>query len=148
MVGAGASAEVRIAPWGDAALPVREGLELWFDATRENEARVADSMSRLAEGGRVEIWHDASGYGRDLAQWTDSARPTWNGQAFEFDGNDYLASLVRPGVSLKDATVFVVAFVPSQSGDFPALLSAARFGGNDYTADFASISEGSPRLPG
>ena len=33
------SAEV--ARWADPRLPVKEGLELWFDATRENEAREA-----------------------------------------------------------------------------------------------------------
>lgn len=120
--------------WADPGLPAQEGLELWLDATRENEAREAHYMNRLGNGDRGEVWHDCSGHDRHLEQWTDEARPTWVAGAFHFDGGDFMASLVTPGVTLKEATVFVVASLPTPGGDFPAFLSLARRDENDYTS--------------
>ncbi|MDB6068906.1 MAG: hypothetical protein JWL81_77 [Verrucomicrobiales bacterium] len=128
------SAQGEVARWADPGLPVKSSLELWLDATRENEAREAHYMNRLANGDAAEIWHDSSGRERHLVQWTRAARPDWQSGALEFDGNDYLAALLTPGLSLKDATIFVVTSVPTPAGDFPALLSSARRGEADYTS--------------
>ncbi|MBP7948531.1 MAG: c-type cytochrome [Verrucomicrobiales bacterium] len=122
------------ATWAAPGMPIRNGLEIWFDASRENEAREAHYMNRLANGDHAEIWHDASGHGRHVVQWTTAQRPRWNAGAMEFDGDDFLAGLLTPGRPLREATVFVVAAVPTPGGDFPALLSLARRGENDFTS--------------
>jgi len=128
------SVHAELARWSDPALPVKDGVELWLDGSRENEAREAHYMNRLSDGARAEVWHDSSGLDRHLVQWSDEARPTWNTCAFGFDGNDFLASLLTPGFTLKEATIFVVASVPSPAGNFPALLSTARRDENDFTS--------------
>ena len=38
------------ARWADASIPFDDGLELWLDGSRENEAREAHYMNRLADG--------------------------------------------------------------------------------------------------
>jgi len=134
LLGSVLSASGQTTRWADPGLPVKDGLALWLDATRENEAREAHYMNRLADGDRAELWHDSSGHDRHLMQWTASARPAWQAGSFEFDGNDYLAALATPGLSVQEATLLVVAFVPAAGGDFPALLSAARRGENDFTS--------------
>src|SRR5262249_23165499 len=60
----------RIEPWADAKLPVRDGLELWLDASRAWGDKIAPFDGKLAE------WLDASGNGRHLRQASESARPT------------------------------------------------------------------------
>ena len=134
------------ARWADATLPVKDAVELWLDATRENEAREAHYMNRLANGDAAELWHDSSGHDRHLVQWTHSARPRWNAGAVEFDGDDSLAALLTPGVQLKEATIFVVAAVPASAGDFPALISLARRGANDFTSGLC-VDFGRPPAP-
>jgi len=123
-----------IAKWADAGLPVRDGLELWLDASRENEAREAFYMNRLADGQAMELWHDSSGHSRHLSQWTHTARPTWKRGVASFDGDDYLAALLASGLSNKEATVFIVAAPDHVAGDFPSMFSAARRDENDYTS--------------
>ncbi|RYD26024.1 MAG: hypothetical protein EOP86_26550, partial [Verrucomicrobiaceae bacterium] len=86
------------ARWADPSLPVPEGLELWLDASRENEAREAHYMNRLSEGQGMELWHDSSGNSRHLTQWASAARPQWRQGAAGFDGGQFLASLVTPGL--------------------------------------------------
>jgi len=123
-----------IARWADASIPVTDGLELWLDASRENEAREAHYMNRLADGQAMELWHDSSGKSRHLAQWTNIFRPLWKGGGVEFAGDDYLAALITPGVESRECTIFIVAAPEHASGDFPALFSAARRGEHDYTS--------------
>ncbi|WP_035608617.1 c-type cytochrome [Haloferula sp. BvORR071] len=130
------SAHAETARWADSSLPIKDGLELWFDASRENEAREAHYMNRLAEGQHMELWHDSSGHSRHLAQWSSSARPEWRHGAVFFDGDDYLAALLTPGIQAKNATIFIVAAPDRAAGDFPAFLSTARRDENDYTSGF------------
>ena len=126
------------APWADRTLPARAGLELWFDAARENEAREAHYMNRLASGGRMELWHDSSGHARHAAQWVAEARPVFRsgpeGNWVAFDGADFLAALVTPGVEWKETTVFIVARPEKAAGNYDAFFSAARRGENDFTS--------------
>ncbi len=133
--GRGLAAE---APWADQTLPVRAGLELWFDAARENEAREAHYMNRLPSGGRMELWHDSSGHARHAAQWVAEARPIFHagpeGNWVGFDGADFLAALVTPGVEWKAETVFIVARPEEANGDYDGLFSATRRGESDYTS--------------
>ena len=86
------SARSEVARWADPTLPLNDGLELWLDATRENEAREAHYMNRLAEGQGVELWHDSSGHSRHLSQWTATARPTWRQGVIAFGGDVEVAA--------------------------------------------------------
>lgn len=122
------------ARWADPTLPVKDGLKLWLDASRENEAREAHYMNRLAEGQRMELWHDSSGNSRHLAQWADGARPVWRGGRVVFEGDDYLAALLTPGLAEKEVTLFVVVAPDRAVGDFPAFFSAARRDADDYVS--------------
>src|SRR5437870_5392196 len=61
-------------PWADQAFSITSGLELWLDASRETAARSADAP-RLVEDGTIDVWHDASGNSRHLAQPFPAARP-------------------------------------------------------------------------
>lgn len=134
VLGSGTGACAETARWADPKLPVSDGLELWLDAARENEAREAHYMNRLAEGQGLEIWHDSSGHGRHLVQWTASARPSWRAGLVAFDADDFLAALITPGLSTSQLTVLMVAAPDRASGDFPAMLSTARREENDYTS--------------
>ncbi|WP_193213765.1 DUF7133 domain-containing protein [Luteolibacter marinus] len=123
-----------IARWADGRIPVTDGLELWLDATRENEAREAHYMNRLENGQGMEIWHDSSGRSRHLVQWSAEARPSFRDGSAAFDGGDYLAALLTEPVAGKGFTAFLVTAPDRAGGDFPAILSAAKRGENDYTS--------------
>lgn len=122
------------ARWSDPSIPLMDGLELWLDASRENEAREAHYMNRLGDGDHSEFWHDSSGHGRHLNQWDAGARPEWRAASFRFDGDDSLAALVTPSVEYKEGTVFIVAAPEKANESFAAFFSAARRGENDYTS--------------
>lgn len=107
-------------------LPVREGLELWLDA------------SRLAAGRPVEVWPDASGRGRDLAQPAREKRPLSvrvDGRpVVRFDGRaQHLARTGGEG-AFADLTVFVVAAPFSNAGGFRGMLALNAPGQNDFTS--------------
>lgn len=127
-------ARAEVARWADMTIPVKEGLELWLDASRENEAREAHYMNRLADGQRMEFWHDSSGHSRHLTQWSDAARPSWKGGIVNFDGDDYLAALLTPGLESRNSTFFIVAAPDQSAGNFPAFFSSAGRDENDYTS--------------
>src|SRR5688572_25732095 len=61
--------------WAGPALPVNNGLVLWLDASAENNARSSNGVAWVAEGGPLNLWQDASGHGRHLAQLIPNARP-------------------------------------------------------------------------
>lgn len=144
----GGNANAGVAKWADTSLPVQEGLELWLDAVRENEAREAHYMNRLADGEAMEIWHDSSGHARHLSQWTSDFRPRWSRGTVHFDGNDYLAALLPPGLDRTSVTVFLVAGAEQAEGDFPGLLSLARRDESDYTSGLVVDLGGQPSAPG
>ena len=128
-------------PWADAALPVRDGLELWFDATRENAARTGRALAPLANGAPLDYWHDASGRGRHLHQRVREARPQWRtlgGGAFaRFDGkDDFLAGIATERAPWPVATVFVFAAPSTNPGVFRGFLSWNAAGKNDYQSGF------------
>ncbi|RYD18660.1 MAG: hypothetical protein EOP88_21795, partial [Verrucomicrobiaceae bacterium] len=125
------------ARWADATIPLKDGLELWLDASRENEAREAHYMNRLADAQAMEVWHDSSGKSRHLTQWSSVFRPLWRNGAVEFLGDDYLAALLSPGLESRECTIFVVASPTRVDGDFPGMFSVARRDENDYTSGLA-----------
>src|SRR5687768_16751359 len=82
-------AAVRAAqPWADERLPVREGLLMWLDASRQ--------PVEAANGAPVAIWSDGSGNRRHALQVNRDARPvvvrpgdgTDGPAAVRFDGAD------------------------------------------------------------
>src|SRR5947199_209913 len=44
-------------PWADRALPKADGLVLWLDAARQNEARAAHGLPPLPAGAPLALWY-------------------------------------------------------------------------------------------
>jgi hypothetical protein len=124
--------------WADSSLPVTNGLALWLDASRENTARASNSVAWVAEGGPLNLWHDASGHGRHLAQPMPGARPrlrrTNDGVTAHFDGTDDFLFSSAFNQAFTNITIFLRANPRSNRGMFRALLSTARASANDYTS--------------
>lgn len=128
-------------PWADPALPVTNGLALWLDASRENAARSSNAVTRVAEAGPLNLWHDASGNGRNLNQPTPSARPrllhTSDGVVARFDGADDFLFTSAFNQEFPTATVFLRASPRSNPGALRGLLAAAKASANDYSTGFS-----------
>src|SRR5882762_9431202 len=123
--------------WSDPKLPITNGLELWFDASREPSARLAFALPPLGPGAALDFWHDASGHGRHLNQRLRAARPQFRrmaGMAFlHFDGeNDFFAATASPPLQLSNATVLLVAAPATNAGGFCGLVAGNQKGRNDY----------------
>ena len=123
--------------WTDPRLPVREGVELWFDCSRQNAGRANTAMSAVAAGSPLAYLLDGSGHGRHLAQHRLDARPKLREDAglvfASFDGtNDVLVGSGLKG-KMRATTVFVAAAPRSNAGLFRAFLAMTRTGQNDYT---------------
>ena len=123
--------------WTDSRLPAKEGVELWFDCSRQNAGRANMGMPGVTGGVPLAYLIDGSGHGRHLAQHRVDARPKLReetGLSFaSFDGtNDVLVGwqLKR---KMRETTVFVVASPHSNGGFFRAFLAMTRTGQNDYT---------------
>ena len=125
-----------IEPWADAKLPVRDGLDLWLDASRQPAARDARKMPTA--GGALDVWLDGSGHGRNVAQRVADAQPRWQqtaGGAFvRFDGKDDWLGAANLGASFEKATVFVVAAPRVNPGFFRGFVSFSEMSRNDYTS--------------
>jgi putative heme-binding domain-containing protein len=128
----------------DAALPVREGLELWLDA-----ARIAEPAP--ATGETVARWRDQSGNRRDLVQDNPAAQPTYQDRlakgttpVVRFDGMDDWLGKTDLDLSRRELTIFVVAAPHSNGGWFRAILSANKRGANDYTTGINIDQSGNP----
>src|SRR3989442_13838135 len=65
---AGTTTGAATEPWGDQRLPVKDGLEVWLDASRQNAARLAKQLPGLNDGRPVEGWFDGSGNQIDIVQ--------------------------------------------------------------------------------
>ena len=123
-----------IEPWAETKLPVRDGLELWLDASRQPAARDARKMP--APGGALDVWLDGSGRGRNVVQRVADAQPRWQqtaGGAFvRFDGKDDWLGAANLGAGFEKATVFVVAAPRANPGFFRGFVSFAETSRNDY----------------
>lgn len=135
-----------IEPWADETLPVRTGLELWLDASRENDARKAAAPATprrtqpVAHNRPLDYWHDASGYKRDVHQAVSGARPKYaftpGGFVVRFDGkDDFLFGRGEPK-SFRFATIFMRVSVNSNPGNLRGLLAFNKAGANDYNTGF------------
>src|SRR4051812_38633750 len=92
-----------VEPWADPKLPVRDGLELWLDATRATGDQSAPADSKLNK------WRDASGKKRDLTPPDASAQPSLlkigAAAIVRFDGIDDHLRVVKLGAKLDSFTV-------------------------------------------
>jgi putative heme-binding domain-containing protein len=115
-------------PWADPKLPVRDGLELWLDAT--TEPAPAD--------GKLAAWRDASGKGRHLSQDKPDARPALlkvgGAAVVRFDGIDDHLRATKQAAELKAFAAFVVAAPRQNLGNFRGLLAFNAAGQRDYTS--------------
>ena len=134
----GQGAACGVEAWTDSRLPVKEGVELWFDCSRQNAGRTNMGMPGVVSGVPLAYLIDGSGHGRHLAQHLVDARPKLReetGLSFaSFDGtNDVLVGWWLKG-KMRETTVFVATSPRSNGGLFRAFLAMTRTGQNDYTA--------------
>lgn len=124
-------------PWADERLPVKDGLQVWLDALRENAARAAAKMPALtADDDKLDVWHDASGHGRHAVQKAAEAQPRFyadkDSAAVRFDGIDDHLAHVGWNADLAELTAIIVAAPQSNAGDWRAFMALNRNGANDY----------------
>jgi putative heme-binding domain-containing protein len=127
-------------PWADSRLPVKDGLELWLDASRVNAARQAQGQPVLKPGEAVETWPDASGLGRHVRQETKAARPglvrVGEDWLVRFDGEEDHLRRIGLNRTLDAFTVFLVAAPRANPGIFRAFLAANEPNRRDYETGF------------
>ena len=116
-----------VEPWADSRLAVVDGIAVWLDGGVQAKARAALGEAPIADGGAVEAWHDGSGLRRDVQQPDETLRPTWriDGEAttVRFGGRGPYLIADELGLSLRDATVFIVAAPFHNEGEFRGLLA-------------------------
>jgi putative heme-binding domain-containing protein len=119
-------------PWADPKLTVRDGLQLWLDATKATGEQATPTEGPLA------VWRDASGNRRDLAQEAADKQPRVMklGEAaiVRFDGVDDHLRAVKQSAELKLLTIFLVAAPRQNVGAFRGLLALNKADEKDYTS--------------
>ena len=119
-----------VEPRADSRLTVREGLELWLDASRAME-----KLSFTGDG-QITHWRDASGKGRHLRQENAAAHPKWlkvgEGAVVQFDGVDDHFRATQLGAELKSFTIFIAAAPRQHPGVFRAFLATNAPNERDY----------------
>ena len=138
----GAMPDVRqanaVEPWADRGLPVTMGLQAWFDASQLDAAAAASQTPPPRDDGPVEIWHDASGRRRDLAQPAPNARPRLHRHrpsgavAVRFDGADDFLAAAGLNAGFDGFTVILLGSARANPGMFRAFLEFNQAGANDY----------------
>ena len=125
-------------PWGDRALTLTDGLELWLDCSHQNDARGAVGLPALSRGLPVEHLFDASGKRRHFVQYQRAGKPVVrqeDNQTFLlFDGKENAMTAAALGTRLQEATIFILAAPHSNAGFFRAFLSLSQAGRNDYVS--------------
>jgi putative heme-binding domain-containing protein len=131
-----APAVFALEPWSDTRLSVTNGIELWFDASREPMAHQARELASPVSGRALDYWHDGSGNGRHLNQRMLDARPQFRRMAgsalVHFDGqNDFLAVGMNP-VRFSNCTVVALVSADANPGFFRGFFSCNGRGQNDF----------------
>ncbi len=126
-----------VEPWSDDGLAVQEGLEIWFDCSRQNAARAQLQLPPVSADSSADYLLDGSGHARHLAQPMPGARPRFRRESktafLSFDGNGTALTASLLHGDLTKVTVFIVAAPRSNRGGFRALFALSRAGANDYT---------------
>src|SRR5688500_1388188 len=120
------------AAWADETLPVRDGLEVWLDASRLNAARKASGKPELAPDAPVDAWPDAMG--RDALAPDEASRPVRTAAGIRFDGRRQHLLATSRGRTFEALTLFVVAAPFSNRGAFQAFLAINADGANDFVS--------------
>src|SRR4051794_37525376 len=119
-------------PWADPKLPIRDGLELWLDATRAT----GDQPAQV--DGKLNKWRDASGKSRDLTPPDASAEPSLlkigAAAIVRFDGIDDHLRAVKLGAKLDSFTIVLVAAPRRNMGAFAAFMALNAVNQRDYTS--------------
>lgn len=125
-------------PWADPRLKMVDGLQLWLDASSQNEGRAQRKLPPLKHLQPTDLWLDASGQGRHLLQKAANRQPLFhsidNHIAFRFDGRQQCLQLSGLGSSLREVTCFVVAVPFRNPGYFRGFLAINKIGVNDYVS--------------
>ena len=128
-----------IEKWADDKLPVKDGVWLWLDATKQIAAWESHEKG-LNSGDAADVFYDASGNHRDFVQTLHDAQPKFLTQsshaALRFDGKDDHLQFRGAAASLENLTVFIFMTPRSNTGGFRALLAASEIGKNDYATGF------------
>jgi putative heme-binding domain-containing protein len=116
-----------IEPWADERLAVRDGVAVWLDGAAQGKARTSLGEPALVDEAAVEVWHDASGQRRDAKQADELLRPVWRvtdaSTTVRLSGRGPYLTVDNLGLSLQEATVFIVAAPFHNEGEFRGLLS-------------------------
>jgi putative heme-binding domain-containing protein len=131
-----AQAAFALEPWADTRLSVTNGVELWFDASREPVARATRDLASPVSGRALDYWHDASGHERHLNQRMLDARPQYRrmgGSGYvHFDGkNDFLSATIPPQ-RFSNCTVVALVSADANPGFFRGFFSCNPRGKNDF----------------
>jgi hypothetical protein len=130
-------------PWTDPKLPVRDGLEVWFDATRANGDQPTPT------DGKLNRWRDASGKNRNLMPPDASAQPSvlkiGAAAIVRFNGIDDQLRAVKLGAKLDSFTVVLVAAARRNMGAFAAFMAVNAANQRDYSSGLNVGREPSPR---
>jgi putative heme-binding domain-containing protein len=135
VVAADSASAPSLESWADKNLPVSAGLEVWFDASRQNAARAASKQPPLANEQTLDTWSDASGHKRDLQQKAVPAQPTFVSRgysAIRFNGRDQSLRAAAADASFKETTIFLVAAPFSNRGGFLGLMALNQKEKEDY----------------
>ncbi len=125
-------------PWTDPRLPVKTGVELWFDCSGQNDGRKAAGLQAILPGMPASYLVDGSGHRRDLAQLHGDARPKFQQEGtanfLDFDGTNDVLEAWGWASKFKDLTLVIVASPQSNQGGFRSFCAMTRAGFNDYTS--------------
>src|SRR5687767_9154243 len=125
--------------WADPAHPVKDGLTLWLDATRQ-PAAWAEHKREIEVGEAIDVFYDASGNGRHFLQPVREAQPKIvvvdQQAAVRLDGKDDHLRFSQRGATWEKFTLFLVASARSNRGEFRGFLAGNLTGSNDYTTGF------------
>jgi putative heme-binding domain-containing protein len=125
-----ATTALAVESWADPKLPVKEGLELWLDATHAGGEKPIADFAALGD------WRDASGRGRNLKQSNKDARPTLLKVGpiaiARFDGIDDHLRAVKQNTKLDAFTIVLVTSPRQNLGDFRGFLALNAKDRRDY----------------
>jgi glucose/arabinose dehydrogenase len=119
-------------PWARSEMPVKDGLELWLDASRATGDKPIEADAKLKE------WRDASGKGRNFAAPDSEASPTilkvGDVAVARFDGRDDQLRATKLGAKLDSFTIVLVATPRLNAGNFSAFMALNAANERDYTS--------------
>jgi putative heme-binding domain-containing protein len=130
------SCAAAVETWADKGLATTDGLTVWLDGAKQNDARRHLKQPELRTGDAIDRWFDASGNHLDVLRGDVDSRPKFRREGelglITFDGEK--ASLSADGLkkSFDELTIFVVAAPQNNQGNFRAILAMNARNRDDY----------------